>query len=242
MSSSTSLTAPLATGRSTRRQFLVAGSTAIAAAALLGGDVMPFPSGLELLADAPGARVPIAYLPGSAGVGSLAAALAAQATRAVPALGLRADDATDRDATLSIAGFAGEPIDGHSLAARYGSVYLDALIPSPVAHGETIPYYAWTHSATGSSSASTRLRLAGAPGARVGIGLTTKAAAGAAPATATAVLGTHGRRWSTFQPGVYLLGLEPDLWASPADLPSIDDPTWFDLPSIVMVIEEPTGD
>jgi hypothetical protein len=86
------------------------------------------------------------------------------------------------------------------------------------------------------------MRLAASTGPRVGVKLTAQTAGAASTAvTSTAVLGT-GRGLSTFQPGVYLLGLEQGMWAGATSLPAIDDHAWFSLPSVVMVIEDESGD
>ncbi len=225
---------PSAVPTTSRRQFLIAGGAAVAAAVLLGGDVMPFPSGLELLADAPGPRIPVAYLPGSAGATSLAGALAAGATTAVSALGTGRDAASTDRATMSVDGFAG------TTSSAYSRVFADALIPSPATHDETIPYYAWTYRAApaASQSARTRMLLTEADGPRVGLSIATApTTAGTALTAATTVFTTRPRRdLPTFQPGVYLLGLTPGLWGGRTTLPAIDDPAWAQLPSLVMVV------
>ncbi len=226
------------TARSTtsRRQFLVASGAAVAAAALLGSDVMPFPSGLDLLADASGPRIPVGFIPGSAGATSLAAAMAAGGVRAVSALGARVEVDAAGPTTMSVHGFAGDP---PAVRDRYSQVLADALIPSPAVRDQTIPYYAWTYRGgpAASQSARTRMVVTGADGPRLGLSIATASELSQAQA-ATAVFGTRRRGdLATFQPGVYLLGLVEGMWSGATSLPSLDDPAWADLPSLVMVLE-----
>jgi hypothetical protein len=251
------------TPRANRRQFLIAsGGAALAAAVALRGE-FPLPSSLERLADLPGPRIPVAFVAGSAGAVSLAAALATRDARALPAVGLRPSVVSSGDASVAFHGFAGGPESG--AAQGYARVLVDALVPSPVIAGETIPFYAWTfrNGPSPSRSLVSAMRVGASHGLRVGVSIdaapiaaTSGAAPGvSAPAVAasvadgaaavpsTVVFSSRAhRRLPTFQPGVYLLGLEQGMWSSPTALPAIDDPAWSSLPSMVVVVEESTAD
>jgi hypothetical protein len=220
----------------TRRQFLVAGSAAAAGALLLGGDMFSGPSGLERLADSSGPRIPVAFVEGSGGATSLAAALAGTSRRALPAAGMRARDSlAGRPARLSVLGFA----SGHQGQADFGhpTVLLDALVPSPSNHARTIPFYAFTfrRDPSVSRSAPSRMHLVSGGALRVGFQLaTTRAAGGSA---STVFTSRPQRSLPTLQPGIYLLGLEEGMWAAATGLPAIDDPGWTGLPSLALMVE-----
>jgi hypothetical protein len=242
--------ASVGTVRSSRRQFLLAGSVAAGAALFLGGDMLKLPSGLETLADAPGLRIPVAFVEGSGTATSLAAALAGGGARAIPAAGLRSASAAIHAATVSVQGFASAVHASRDGAYRH--VLVDALVPSPVRAGETLPYYAWTfrRDPAVSQSSVTRMRLAPASGLRVGVSLdavrgavadgsnVAGGSASTAAAPSTVVFSGRPRRdLPTFQSGVYLLGLEQGMWSRPVTLPALDSPAWESLPSVVMVVE-----
>lgn len=220
----------------TRRQFLLAGSAAAAGALLLGGDVFSGPSGLERLAKIGGPRIPVAFIEGSAGATSLAAALVGASRRAVPAEGMRAAvSLAGRAAQLSVLGFA---------SSRHGlrdfgqaTVWLDALVPSPSDLSQTIPFYAFTfrRDPSVSTSVPSRMHVASGDALRVGLQLvTTSAGEGSA---STVFTSRPQRSLPTLQPGIYLLGLEQDMWSRPTSLPAIDDEGWTGLPSLVVMVE-----
>lgn len=220
----------------TRRQFLLAGSAAAAGALLLGGDVFDAPSGLELLAESTGPRIPVAFIEGSGGATSLAAALTGTSRRALPAKGLRAvESLVGRPARVIVRGFASSRHElrdfGHS------TVLLDAHVPSPVNHRQTIPFYAFTFRRDPSVSQSTvsRLHLESGRALRVGFQLVTTGGGSASAATVFTSRPQHAL--PTLQPGVYLLGLEQGMWSGVASLPAVGDPAWADLPSLVVVVE-----
>lgn len=221
---------------SSRRRFIVGGSAAAVGTLLLGGDMFSGPSGLERLADSSGPRIPVAFIEGSGGVTSLAAALAGTARRALPAAGMRAiDSLAGRAARLSVLGFAsgrhGQGDFGHA------TVLLDALVPSPSKPGQTIPFYAFTFRRDPSvtQSAPSRVHVASGGPLRVGLQLeTTSATAGSA---STVFTSRPQRSLPTLQPGIYLLGLEPGMWAGATNLPAVHDPGWTGLPSLVVKVE-----
>jgi hypothetical protein len=219
-----------------RRQLLLAGSAAAVGALMLGGDVFTGPSGLERLANSAGPRIPVAFVEGSAGATSLAEALGGAARRALPAAGMRAGEAlAGRAALLSVLGFA----SGRHGQADFGhaTVLLDALVPSSSNHGRTIPFYAFTFRREPAVSQSTlsRMHVASGGDLRVGLQLVTTGATGGSAST---VFTSHPQRsMPTFRPGIYLLGLEPGMWADATDLPALDDPAWAGLPSLVVAVE-----
>lgn len=219
-----------------RRQFLLAGSATAVGALLLGGDMFSGPSGLERLADSSGARIPVAFIEGSAGVASLAAALAGTPRRALPAAGMRAiDSLAGRAARLSVMGFASTR-HGHG-DFGHATVLLDALVPSPANRGHTIPFYAFTFRRDPSvtQSAPSRVHVASGGPLRVGLQLETSYAVGGSAST---VFTTRPQRsLPTLQPGIYLLGLEQGMWAGATNLPAVDDPGWTGLPSLVVKVE-----
>ena len=254
------------TPRANRRQFLIAsGGAALAAAVALRGEFSA-PSSLERLAELPGPRIPVAFVAGSAGAVSLAAALATRDARALPAVGLRPSAVSTRDASVAFHGFAGGSQAG--AGQGYARVLVDALVPSPAVAGETIPFYAWTfrNGPSPSHSLVSAVRVGGSSGLRVGVSIDaaaitapTGAAAAASPAGPSAAVASVAsgadavpstvvfssrvdRRLPTFQPGVYLLGLEQGMWSTPTALPAIDDPAWSSLPSMVLLVEESTAD
>lgn len=226
-----------------RRQFLLAGSAAIAGAMLLGGDVVSLPSGLELLASSAGPRIPMAYIKGSAGAGSLAAALAGPSRAAVPAAGMRvADSLAGRSVRVSVRGFSSPSHAQRS--SSFGRVLLDAHVPSPSDPSHTIPFYAFTFRRDPSVSQSmpSTLHAAAGRGLRLGLRLDT-AGATATPAAATAVFASRPQRGlPTLQPGVYLLGLHDGMWSSATTLPSVTDAAWAGLPALVLVVEAEEGE
>lgn len=219
-----------------RRQFLVGGSAAALGALLLGGDMFSGPSGLERLADSSGPRIPVAFIEGSGGVTSLAAALDGTSRRALPAAGMRASDLlAGRPARLSVLGFAsvrhGQRDFGHA------TVLLDALVPSPSNRGQTIPFYAFTFRRDPSvnQSAPSRVHVASGGPLRVGLQLETTHATGGPAST---VFTSRPQRYlPTLQPGIFLLGLEQGMWAGATHLPAVDDPGWTGLPSLVVKVE-----
>ena len=220
-----------------RRQFLLAGSAAVAGALLLRGDLIGSPSGLQLLADSDGPRIPVAYVEGSAGATSLVAALAGP-SRAVPAAGMRATGSSaGGPARVSVKGFASARHAQRD--ASYSKVLLDAHLPSPADHAQTIPFFAFTfrRDPAVSQSAASNLHVASGRALRVGFRL--DAPAGAAEAAATTVFTSRPQRGlPTLQPGVYLLGLQQGMWAGATSLPAADDPAWASLPSLVLVVED----
>lgn len=223
------------TPTSSRRQFLLAGS-AVAAAVMLAGDLVAEPTGLQLLADSPGLRIPVAYVQGSSGATSLQMALSAGATRAVPAVDLGGGGAlAGAPARLSLSGFAAPVGDA---TASYRHVLLDTVVPSPARRGDTIAFYSFTFRGKGASqSAPTRLRIGSGDGLRAGFRLET-AGESAGSSVATAVFSSRtGRGLPTLQAGVYLLGLQPGMWSAPVALPAAGSSEWSALQSVVLVVE-----
>lgn len=214
-----------------RRQFLLGGSAAVAAALLLSREVAPDPSGLQLLADSEGPRIPIAYLEGSDGAASLAAALSLGAMTAVPAIGLAGSDLPAGHATVR--GFA----DPSHAALGFDAVLLDGLVPSPGQRRETLPFYAFTHrSGVASHSAGTgRLHLRRDERLPVGFRMATTSA-GVAVAATHVFTRRPSRQLPTLRPGVYLLGLEPAMFASPLTVPPAGAAAWAALPSVVLAV------
>lgn len=220
-----------------RRQFLLAGS-AVTAAVMLAGDMVAAPTGLQLLADSSGPRIPVAYVEGSAGAPSLEAALQGGASLAVPASELRGGgELAGADALLSVRGFAG-PVD----ASMYRHVLVDTIVASPARRNETIPFYAFTFRGQGNSrSAPTSLRVAAGSGLRAGVRLEAAAASGGS-SSATAVFSSRaGRGLPVLLPGVYLLGLRPGQWSSATRLPAAGSNEWTALQSVVLVVEANGG-
>lgn len=218
---------------SNRRQFLLASSAAVAGAVLLGSDFNSAPGGLATLAAAKGPRVPVAYIEGSEGAGSVADVLAAR-PRAVPAASLRGKATlSGKRAILAVHGFA-SPV--HAANSPFASVFVDALIQSPAHRADTLPFYAFTFRAGGSiNSSTTRLRLASGRGERVGVRVTTT---GASTRTAHAVFGSaRAGHVATVRPGIYLLGLQDGMFTRPVTLPAAGDAAWSELPSVVVVVE-----
>lgn len=236
MNAASSMNGPVASPATGRRQFLLAGSAAAAGALLLGGDMFTGPSGLERLANSTGPRIPVAFIEGSGGATSLADALDGTSRRALPAVGMRGGDSlAGRPARLSVLGFAsgrhGQADLGHA------TVLLDALVPSPSDHGQTIPFYAFTFRRDPAVSQSTQTRMHVVPGGalRVGLRLVTPRATGGS--ASTVFTSRPQRSVPTFQPGIYLLGLEQGMWAGATNLPAVDDPRWTGLPSLVVTVE-----
>lgn len=241
------MTAPMSdrTARSTgpvssRRQFLLAGSAAVAGAVLLGGDLLSAPSGLELMADGKGPRIPVAYVDASAGAGSLSAALSGS-RRALPAAGMRTTrPLATADSRVSVLGFA---VAAHAQReSGFAKVLLDAHVPSPARRDETLPIYAFTFRRDPAVSVSVPARMQVPAGRSLRMGFRMEAAQGAADAessAATTVFTSHPRRGlPTLQAGVYLLGLQPGMWSSATTLPAAGDTAWEQLPSLVLLVEE----
>ncbi|MGB8858337.1 MAG: hypothetical protein WCC60_03730 [Ilumatobacteraceae bacterium] len=224
-------------GSSSRRQFLFTGAAAAAGALLLGGDLVGSPSGLQLLADSSGPRIPVAYLAGSAGSVSLAAALASGSKRAVPAAGLRGEGLAGRAGRLSVSGFA----SAHTASpeSAYDKVLLDALVPSPSHHDQTIPFYALTFRRNPAVSLSSAIRLSIGSSKGLRVGFRVDVTSGTAPAQPTTTVFTSRpqRGLPTLLPGVYLLGLQAGMWSQATTVPAAGDAAWAQLPSIVLVAE-----
>ena len=176
-----------------RRAFL-AGAAGLAGAALLSGDLGIGPSGLELLAGgAPAA--PVGYVqPGG---------------RVVPASSLRAGPLDGRGVVVRLAGLRGD-------VAGDASVLADLHLPSATRHGSTVPFYAYTRRAGGSSTPA-RLGVAAARGARFGVYHQVTTAAGRQDRVAVFA---SGRRSGMVPlvPGTYLVGLDGDPVAGAAAL------------------------
>lgn len=234
-------TPPPAAAVSSRRQFLLGGSALVAGAVLLGGDLLSSsPSGLQLMADGGGPRIPVAYLDGSAGAGSLAAALSGS-RRAVPAAGMRTTRPLAAAASrVAVLGFAAA-----SHAQRdsgFAKVLLDAHVPSPAQRDQTLPFYAFTFRRDPAASVSVPARMQVPAGRLLRMGFRMEAAEGAAGAAATAATtvftSTPQRGLPTLQAGVYLLGLRQGMWSSATTLPAAGDRAWAELPSLVLLVEE----
>jgi len=220
----------------TRRQFLLAGSAAAAGAFLVGGDLFSAPSGLQLLADSATPRIAVAYVAGSGGATSLAAALAGTSRRALPAAGLRpAQSLAGRPARLTVQGFASGRHGQRD--SRQATVLLDAHVPSPTKPDETIPFYAFTFRRDPSVSQSTASRLHLVPGRALRVGFRLMTTEGAVTTATTVFTSRSHRALPTLQPGVYLLGLQQGMWAGVTSLPAGDDAAWAGLPSLVVVVE-----
>lgn len=214
-----------------RRQFLLGGSAAVAGALLLSREATPAASGLQLLADSEGPRIPIAYLEGSDGAASLADAFALGATTAVPATGLAGSDLPAGHATVR--GFA----DASHAALGYDSVLLDGLVPSPAQRRETLPFYAFTHRAGATSPAAGTGRLHLRRDERMPLGFRmATTSAGIASAATHVFTRRPSRHLPTLRPGVYLLGLEAGMFASAGTLPAAGAAAWSSLPSVVLVV------
>ena len=218
-----------------RRQFLLAAAAAAAGTVLLGGDLV-MPDGLQILADTRGLRIPVGFIEGSAGLTSLAAALAGTASRVVPAVGSRAAQSlAGQAARVSLLGLASPRHTNFD--AGTDAVLLDAHFPSPIARDQTIAFFAYTHrlQPLWSQSTPSRVHLVEGRGLRVGFRITTT---GAAPTMASTVLSSRPHAsLPTMQPGVYLFGLREGMWATPITVPAVDDSSWAGLPSIVVVVE-----
>ena len=228
--------------RSNRRQFLVASSAVAAGALLMSGDFTTR-SGLELLRSLEGPRIPVAYVSGSAGAPSLAAALAAGLARAVPAVGLRPSADAGSEALVTFQGFSGGADVDSGGATGFGRVLVDALVPSPVADGQTIPFYAWTYRRQPTPSASVASTLRVPAGRDLRFGVSVAADDGMIPGEASTTVFSSRRSNDvpTLRSGVYLLGLDEAAWSAPVSLPAVGDPAWRTLPSTVMVVEELAG-
>ena len=223
-----------------RRQFLLASSAAAAGALLFRGDLVTSPTGLQLLAASLGPRIPVAYIEGSAGSSSLAAALGGP-RRVVPAAGVRAADSlAGRAGRVSVRGFASSTYAQQSPA--FSKVLLDAHVPSPTHLDQTIPFYAFTfrRDPAVSLSSASRLRITKGRGLRVGFRLEAPDSASTQAAT-TVFTSRPQRELPTLQPGVYLLGLQQGMFDSASTLPAIDDSAWATLPSLVLVVEAVVG-
>ncbi len=231
-------------GTTTRRSFLIGGS-AVVSAVLLAGDFVPGPSGLDNMAAAAGPRISVGYVEGSAGAVSLSSLVASGRTRVVPAAGMRSGsaDLAGKPVNLMISGFT--PGLAASSSSPFSTVFLDAHIPStdPLHAGTTVPFYAWTfrRDPAPMSAAPTRFRVGSGRGPRVGFSLDAApdASSSAAPRTPATAVFTSGRQRGLvkLQPGIYLLGLSPGAWLTPRALPSIGDPAWVDLASMVVSVE-----
>lgn len=234
-----SMSAPLAgfpAGTASRRQFLLAGSAAVAGALLLGGDLVGSPSGLQLLASGDGPRIPVAFLEGSAGALSLAAALAGS-PRALPAAGIRAAESLASSAArVSVMGFASDAFAQHN--SSYAKVLLDAHLPSPAKLDQTIPFYAFTYRRDPAVSQSATSHLHVASGRALRFGLRLDASVGTEAAATTVFTSRPQRGLPTLQPGVYLLGLLQGMWSGATSVPALGDPAWASLPSLVVVVEK----
>jgi hypothetical protein len=210
----------------------------LAGAALLAGDLPVGRSGLGALLDSSAPRLPVGYLDGSAGARTLAQALSAGAARVVPA--------------SSLSPLTGPASDGLSMVVRsltpsarlvegvLDRVYLDAHFAVP--GGATLPFYAWTHRA-GSHSSGARFAVPDGDGLRLGLVLdaavratSADVASAAVPALTVFTTGTESGL-PRLQPGIYLLGLRPDLWQSTTALPLLDDPAWTGLSSVVVAVQ-----
>ena len=229
-------TAVLVAGTASRRQFLLAGSAAVAGALLLGGDLVGSPSGLQLLAASDGPRIPVAYLEGSAGALSLAAALAGSRW-AIPAAGMRAAESlASHAARVSVMGFASDAFARHN--ASYTKVLLDAHLPSSAQLDQTIPFYAFTYRRDPAVSQSATSHLHVASGRALRFGFRLDAPVGAEAAATTVFTSRPQRGLPTLQPGVYLLGLLQGMWSGATSVPALGDPAWASLPSLVIVVEK----
>jgi len=227
------------TPKPSRRQFLLAGS-AVTAAVMLAGDMVGEPTGLQLLADSPGPRIPVAYVEGSAGASSLEAALQGGAARAVPASELRGGgELAGAGVLFTMGGFAGPTA---AAAASYRHVLVDTIVASPARRSETIPFYAFTFRGLGNSqSAPNALRVAAGSGLRAGIRLESAGSGGGSSSATTVFSSRAGRGLPVLLPGVYLLGLQPGMWSTATQLPAAGASEWAALQSVVLVVEAAAG-
>lgn len=223
--------------RWTRRGF-IAGGSVLLSAILLGSDLAaPLPDGLGVLAAA-GPQIAVGFVEGSTAGSSLRQMLAAGRVRVRPASQVSAGSAVRGPAAVSVLGFSPHTsIESGAVS----SVYLDTLITSPV-RGEsdlTIPFYAFTARAKPApmTSSPSRFVIAGGDSLRVGLGLSTSMGSEARSTATTVFTSGSGTTLPKLRDGVYLLGLRPGMWQTDTDLPEEDDPSWADLPSLVVSVE-----
>lgn len=217
-----------------RRTVLLAGAAVVTGSVLLRNELGLGNGGLTAMAALPGPRISVGYIQGSSGADSLATALAGGSGQVVPASSLRPAGLGNQPATLVVHGFT--PGAATDASSPYSSVLVDAHIPSPDRFSEdaTIPFYAWTFRRAPAPMASGRSRFVIAPsrGLRVGFSV---AANAAPPSTVVFTSGSEGRL-PKLQPGVYVLGMEPDVWRSARRVPAFGDGSWSDLVSMVVSV------
>lgn len=214
-----------------RRQVLLGGSSLLVGALLLKGESASVVTGLDLLAAQAGPKVPVAYLEGSNGAKSLADALASGATTAVPALGLSAD-ASSRAGHLTVRGLA----DTSHAHAGFGTLLLDALVPSPVRRSELLPFAALTFREGSSVQGAGTGRLAVSAAARLPVGFRMQASSPSVHAATVVFSHRPSRHVPTLRPGIYLLGLRPGQFTAAQTLPPLGDRRWAALPSVVVAV------
>jgi hypothetical protein len=218
-----------------RRTFLAAGTAVVAGSLLFNGELGSGNGGLAALVAAGGPRIGVGYLEGSAGSASLSSALSAGSSRIVPASSLSSGGLSNQAASVVVHGFT--PGTSPDSTCAYSKTFLDAHVASPDRHSEdaTIPFYAWTFRRTPAPMASGRSRfaIASSRGLRVGFSLV----AGDSAAATTVFTSGSERALPKLQPGIYLLGLDAGAWSSECAAPSVDDPAWGGLASMVVSVE-----
>jgi len=229
------MTSESSTAGTSRRTFLAAGTAVVAGSLLFNGELGPGNGGLAAMVAAGGPRIGVGYLEGSNGAAGLTSALAAGASRIVPAASLRSGGLSNQAASLVVHGFT--PGTAPDASCAYSNTFLDAHVASPDRHSEdaTIPFYAWTFRRGPAPMASGRSRFAisSSRGLRVGFSLV---ASDSAPATAVFTSGSE-RALPKLQPGIYLLGLDAGAWKTACAAPAVDDPAWGGLASMVVSVE-----
>lgn len=223
-----------------RRSFIRAGSALLAGAVLFRGEFAPGHTGLAAMASEGGPRLGVGYVEGSAGATSLTSLLDTGRFRAVPASSLGRGDLRDIAAAVTVHGF--DPGVACDDGCRFERVLVDAHLasPDPASAQATVPFYAWTYRRAPAMLAQpSRFVVGAARGHRVGFSIDTASAAGAATRASTVFTsdGRSAESLPTLQRGIYLLGLDHGAWESRTTLPTVDDPAWADLASIVVSVD-----
>lgn len=230
----------------TRRSFLVGTTAVLGGALLLGPGSVRHANALSRHATAGGRRLAIGYVVNSDGADpdQVHALIRTAGTRVVPAtsVGARGGRFEERSASIRIDGLT--PGLGEGQRPDVGAAYLDAMVVAPRGSAEKLlPFYAWTLDRRApdlvSHASSFVLPVEYEPtvGFKLRVG-GPSAGARREWQEASAVL-TAGRERDLpkLRPGTYVLGFDPDVWATARTLPSADDAgAWAPLASVAVTV------
>ena len=215
-------------------------------------DLAPIEHGvLDSLAESRAPRLSIGYIERSARHTSLATAVGSQ-VRSVPASQLVAGSPGLSGHPIRVRVLGLTPGGDAALAAKGVTMLVDVVMPAATAALD-LPFFAWSFRPRPipTPASPTEFTVAAARSHRFAIRVEARAAAphvstqrAVTAASEAAVAGAavqvltsgFGRGLAKLRPGLYLVGLDHEVWNQPQALPGLDAASWRDRPSVVIAV------